>query len=98
MRLMNGNSATRAAPVRKNIEAQSWRAAGWIAVSLALFIVLLLGTLFVASRLTTDWGIAYPEREHFAAIQALLLGFRSSSASRSLAGCSARCVRGRGPE
>lgn len=51
-----------------------WRTAAWIAVSLVLFIVLLLATLYVASRLTSELGIAFPEREHFAAIQALLFG------------------------
>lgn len=39
-----------------------------------LFVVLLLGTLLVASRLTIELGIADPEREHFALIQALLFG------------------------
>lgn len=55
-------------------DAGSGRAAGWIAVSLVLFVILLVGTLLMASRLTIDLGIADPEREHFALIQAILFG------------------------
>lgn len=43
-------------------------------VSMALFVILLLGTLLIASRLTSDLGIADPEREHFAIIHAVLFG------------------------
>lgn len=51
-----------------------WRAAAWIGASLVMFAILLLVTLLAASRLTIDLGIAWPEREHFAAIQAALFG------------------------
>lgn len=55
-----------------NADPRPGRPVGWIAVSLVLFPVLLLGTLLIASRLTMELGIAYPEREQFALIQALL--------------------------
>jgi hypothetical protein len=39
-----------------------------------LFAALLISTLWIASRLTIELGIAFPEREHFALIQAVLFG------------------------
>ena len=53
-------------------DARPRRAAGWIAVSLVLFVMLLVATLLLASRLEIDLGIADPEREHFALMQAVL--------------------------
>ncbi len=49
-----------------------WRPVAWIALTLGLFLVLLLATAYLASRLTSEIGIADPEREHFALIQAIL--------------------------
>ncbi len=70
---MNANIATNVAPT-SNSDARPWQVVGWIAVSLVLFVSLLVGTLMVSSRLTIDLGIAFPEREHFALMQALLFG------------------------
>jgi len=50
----------------------SWRPVAWVLLTLGLFIVLLLATAYLASRVTTEIGIAFPEREHFALIQASL--------------------------
>ena len=72
MSLMNANAL--AAPTPNSANASPWRAVGWVAVSLVLFAGLLVATLMVASRLTIGLGTADPEREHFAVIQALLLG------------------------
>ncbi len=63
-----------AAPTANAADASPWRAVGWVAGSLVLFLILLIATLMVASRLTIDLGIADPEREHFALIQAVLFG------------------------
>ena len=52
--------------------APFWRPVAWIALTLGLFLVLLLATAYLASRLTIEIGIADPEREHFALIQAIL--------------------------
>lgn len=73
MHPMNASATTDDARVSTS-DAGPRRAAGWIAVSLVLFVILLVGTLLTASRLTTDLGIADPEREHFALIQAVLFG------------------------
>lgn len=70
---MNASAMTDDARVPPS-DAGPWRAIGWVAVSLVLFVILLLGTLLAASRLTIDLGIADPEREHFALIQAVLFG------------------------
>lgn len=48
--------------------------ATWIGSTLVLFFALFLASLFVASRITTEIGIADPEREHFALLQTLLFG------------------------
>lgn len=48
--------------------------AGWIGSTIALFFAFLLASLFLASRITSEIGIADPEREHFALLQSLLLG------------------------
>jgi hypothetical protein len=50
------------------------RPAGWILASLAAFPVLVLAAGYVASRVTSDLGVADPEREHFALIAAALSG------------------------
>lgn len=70
---MKVSAATKVSSI-SSFDAGPWRPIGWIAASLVLFIVLLVGTLLIASRLTIDLGIADPEREHFALIQALLFG------------------------
>jgi hypothetical protein len=54
-------------------KAPLWRPVAWIALTTGLFLVLLLATVYLASRLTSEIGIADPEREHFALIQAILL-------------------------
>lgn len=73
MNPMNASATTDDARLPPS-DAGPRRAVGWIAVSSVLFVILLLGTLLAASRLTIDLGIADPEREHFALIQALLFG------------------------
>jgi hypothetical protein len=56
------------------IDENRSRAAGWIGSTLVLFFALLIASLMVASRITTEVGIADPEREHFALLHALLFG------------------------
>lgn len=56
------------------IDESGGRAAGWIGSTLVLFFALLIASLFVASRITSEIGIADPEREHFALLHALLFG------------------------
>ena len=70
---MSRNAALRD-PATPASGARSWRAVGWVAISLVLFAVLLVSTLMVASRLTIELGIAFPQREHFALVQAVLFG------------------------
>ena len=51
-----------------------WRVASWIVASLALFVILLMATLMLASWLTMDRDLVYPEREYFALLHSVLLG------------------------
>lgn len=53
-------------------EAPSWRPVAWIALTAAMFLALLLATAYVASWLTSQVGVADPEREHFALIMAIM--------------------------
>jgi len=69
---MNADAATNFAI--PSSDARPRRALVWIAISLVLFVILLLGATIGASRSTRDLGIATPEREHFALIQAVLFG------------------------
>lgn len=57
MNPMSANAATNVAPT-PSPDARQWRAVGWIAVTLVLFVLLLIGASWAASRLTSDLGIA----------------------------------------
>jgi hypothetical protein len=61
---MEATVATRKAPL--------WRPVAWIALTAAMFVVLLLATAYLASWLTSQIGMADPEREHFALIMAIM--------------------------
>ena len=70
---MDLNAHAGTAEARITISGDSvWRAVAWVASTLVLFVVLLVLTLLVASRLTLDLGIAFPEREHFAFIHVVV--------------------------
>jgi hypothetical protein len=53
-------------------KAPLWRPVAWIALVAGIFVALLLATAFLASWLTSQIGMADPEREDFALIQAIM--------------------------
>ena len=50
------------------------RALGWVGLTLVLFVVAQITALFVTSRVTSEIGVGFPEREHFAFAEALVGG------------------------
>jgi hypothetical protein len=64
----------RALHSRPAAEGAALRAFGWVGLTLVLFVVAQITALLVTSRVTSEIGVVYPEREHFAFAEAMVGG------------------------